>query len=109
MKKVSGVYFLLSPETQKIKIGYSSCIWTRAKCIQNMCPIELQCYYIKMPSKSARKLEGQFHEKFEEKRLHGEWFAFDVDIQKYIEHFCEVLDFNWTGYWGDCRRLGIYK
>lgn len=66
------VYFIASPETGRVKIGYTSkSPETRLKNLQTGSPTELKlmCF-----QPGTRDDEQRLHELLAEFRLHGEWF-----------------------------------
>jgi hypothetical protein len=77
----SVVYFLRGSVTGRIKIGWSSDLEMRITGIQTGSePVEVLCT---LPG--SRTLEGHLHEKFDEHRVHGEWFNPHDEILQFVE------------------------
>jgi hypothetical protein len=67
----SYVYFLVDEKYEFCKIGFSSNYEQRTKKIQSHCPLRLSIHKL-IPGGITK--EKELHYKFEEYRVHGEWF-----------------------------------
>jgi hypothetical protein len=65
-----SLYFI-GAEEGPVKIGYARDLWARFRGIQNSCPIELK---VLAACVGGRMMEREYHRRFAEHRLHGEWF-----------------------------------
>jgi len=72
----------------KAKIGISSDPESRLKTLQTGSPKDLKLSF-SFPVPDDKELEGYLHERFEDRRLNGEWFDF-TDVKK--SPFEEILD-----------------
>ena len=83
---MSFVYFIQATNN-KVKIGKTKSLGKRFYAIEAMSPIELDLI-IAIKTDDADKLERHFHNKFNDKRSHYEWFDLtDQDIE-YIKYWC---------------------
>lgn len=76
------IYFLLSPETNTVKIGFTTNVDKRLSVLQTGSPYQLQL--VKVISGSPRK-EKQLHQKFAEYNIRGEWFTWCDTIKNYVD------------------------
>lgn len=75
------IYFILSEEVSRVKIGRSSSPETRMNEMQTGSPTKLLLICeIELPM----KYEGILHEFFKDDRSHGEWFEYSEDIKTFI-------------------------
>jgi hypothetical protein len=75
--RIGGVY-LVEAENGLFKIGMSENIMSRFGALANASPLELKlvCY---VECENARCIEAYLHERFQAKRVRGEWFRLDGD------------------------------
>lgn len=67
------VYFILSSETNRMKIGIAADPWERLDTLRTGSPEELLLVAF-IPATDARCMEREWHDRFAEDRLRGEWF-----------------------------------
>jgi len=77
-KNTNGyVYLIHCKETTFYKIGISKNYYgARLQVLQTGCPFELEMIYV-IHSNDHCNLEKELHDKFEDKRVRGEWFDLD--------------------------------
>jgi len=80
--KESCVYFLLSPELNKIKIGTTSNIKARFASLKAMLPVKLDFIYVIY---GGFLEENILHNILYKCRVKGEWFCYTKEIIDYIE------------------------
>lgn len=85
----SCIYFLLSKDTNRVKIGYSTQLSIRIKDLILMNGTDLELIAYKLGDQSE---EVKLHKMFIEDRLYGEWFNYSDNINKYIKMM--ELDIN---------------
>lgn len=78
----SCIYFLLSKDTNRVKIGFSTNLSTRIKDLILMNGSDLELIAYKLGNQSD---EAELHRFFISDRLYGEWFNYSKHIEKYIE------------------------
>lgn len=78
------VYLLKSKEDNIYKIGVTTNINKRLPQIATKLPFEIKLEH-KIEHNAIYKLEKFLHEKFDEKRLNGEWFRLSDNDVKYIK------------------------
>ena len=86
--KPGYVYVLQSP-TGAYKIGHSKNPHSRLKTFQVKLPFEVE-YVCLVYSGDMQGLELELHERFDERRINGEWFALSEDDIAYIQSLSEV-------------------
>jgi hypothetical protein len=64
---------------ERVKIGYSACPWGRVQGLQAASPAA--ALQIVALSRGTYADERLAHQRFATKRIHGEWFRFDADMQ----------------------------
>lgn len=89
---IEGVYFVVTPNNEKVKIGRSIDIYSRFSTLKsqylNMTG-EMLSLYTLLPTSNSIEIEKNLHRKFDEYREHGEWFKVSPEIQTYMN---EVKD-----------------
>lgn len=75
------VYVIEAIGTERYKIGCSSDPIFRQRALSSLSPFPLQLKH-RVYSLNARDLEKMLHIKFQQKRLHGEWFALSEEEVK---------------------------
>ncbi len=78
----SCIYFLLSKDTNRVKIGFSTNLSIRIKDLILMNGSDLELIAYKLGNQSD---EAELHRFFISDRLYGEWFNYSIHIKKYIE------------------------
>lgn len=78
----SCIYFLLSKDTNRVKIGFSTTLSTRIKDLILMNGSDLELIAYKLGNQSD---EAELHRFFISDRLYGEWFNYSANIKNYIE------------------------
>jgi hypothetical protein len=78
------VYFI-GGDVGAIKIGLTIAPHKRLRSLQSGSPILLR---VLATTQGARETEADYHERFAEHRLHGEWFARVPEILAEIERLC---------------------
>ena len=80
------VYFIVAPDVGCVKIGRSVNLLKRLRALQTFSPVRLYLHaFTKVQSdKAAKRLEKKLHRDFCSHLVHGEWFNFDITMQKYI-------------------------
>lgn len=82
MQNIAQIYFICSPETCLIKIGYSNNVEKRVKTIQSISPFKVAL----LSHFSAHKsFEYYLHQKLNSSRSHGEWFKADDKVLSVID------------------------
>jgi hypothetical protein len=77
------VYFMLTEQTDRIKIGYAADPMARLQQIGAHCA-ETVHLVGSIPAASPRALESHLHQKFAELRLHREWFSPSKELVDWI-------------------------
>jgi len=85
--KAGYVYLLQSP-SEYYKIGFSATPEDRVKTFKNKLPFEVE-YICLIPTDNMKKLEGELHDRFEDRRVDGEWFALTENDVAYIKLLAE--------------------
>lgn len=75
------VYFM-GPERGQVKIGYATNLHERERHIRNSSPVHV---WVHAEIEGDRVLEREYHTRFKQWRLHGEWFQLVPEIQAEIE------------------------
>jgi hypothetical protein len=75
------IYFIGETDRGPVKIGYARDLWARVRAIQNSCPVKLD---LLAALTGGRSLEREYHERFKQWRLHGEWFERSDAIEEEI-------------------------
>lgn len=68
-----------------IKIGWSATARRRLASLQQALPVPLTIYAL---TPGTLETEREFHSRFEDHRLNGEWFALRGDVQVWTERGC---------------------
>ena len=76
------VYFILTPELNRVKIGHSKVPFIRMTDLQVYCPCKLKILGLFIGS---RQMEQDLHEQFSADSVIGEWFEYSPDIQAHLE------------------------
>lgn len=79
--EVGFVYFLHSPEVQRVKIGFAAMPPRRIEGIRNASPVELEWLGV-IPG--SRDDEAALHARFKEFRVRREWFSADPALMAFI-------------------------
>lgn len=74
------VYFFRAGNT--VKIGFSNSLQERNRSLQTACPEQA---FIAHVVKGSMTTERQFHRRFSEYRVKGEWFELRGRLAKYLE------------------------
>ena len=75
------VYFIYSPENNRVKIGTSDNVQRRFNSIRTMSPVPL----ILIGSiEGSYEKESSLHRRYDSSRTHGEWFAVDDVLNKFL-------------------------
>lgn len=77
----SCIYFLLSKDTNRVKIGFSTNLSTRIKDLVLMNGTDLELIAYKIGNQTD---EAELHRLFIKDRLYGEWFNYSKNIKQYI-------------------------
>ncbi len=80
----SLVYYMLDEESGHVKIGYSVCVIERKIAIEKNTDKNL---YIICLMPGGRNKESKEHKRWKNKRVTGEWFKFDSEIENYLRNF----------------------
>lgn len=103
------VYFILAPEVNRIKIGYTTNLEKRLDYLQTHSPCTLKLlHYIEYAS---IMVERKLHKRFAELHHHGEWFEFRGSLKTFVANLqlgetkCFIsfdikpqIDTNWVIY-----------
>ena len=79
------VYFLRAHD--KLKIGRAVNVASRVAALQRMSPIKLRLLWAQ-PGGSAA--EATFHRRFQEYRVHGEWFEIKGELENYLGQYVKL-------------------
>ncbi|MGL6198686.1 MAG: GIY-YIG nuclease family protein [Lachnospiraceae bacterium] len=71
--KADSVVYFIKAENGLVKIGCTANLEQRIRALSSMSPCKLELIHA-IRSDEHYKLERKFHEEFESKRIHGEWF-----------------------------------
>jgi len=109
MRAKTGIYFILAPSVNKVKIGVSDKIEQRLSNLQVGSPVKLE---LLLYFKADPHIENKLHERFCEYRSHGEWFEYAKpikDIVLEISKNCEdiVLLDNTQGRFDGSPAMGM--
>jgi len=85
------VYFIQGVVLKHVKIGYStrSALINRLKNHQTGSPDRLQLLGVIL---GGRKFEAELHRKFNNVRLHGEWFEYSKELENFIKENSLLLN-----------------
>jgi hypothetical protein len=76
------VYFIACPETMRLKIGFTSGdVHARLRALQTGSPTNLSLVACHPGSMDDEK---KLHERFDEHRIHGEWFSMSEELFEYL-------------------------
>ena len=85
IKKLKYLYIIKPKGLSYYKIGIATDVEQRIKSLQTGCPTQLHCLY-KKEFNSTIKLEKMIHNKFKNKKTHGEWFRLNIkDVNMLIK------------------------
>jgi len=82
------VYALLCQDSPSdpgyVKFGYTGNMTRRLSCLKTSSPVPPRYLCVLNAGKQSRaiKVEKALHEKFEDRRRHGEWFSFDFSSKR---------------------------
>jgi T5orf172 domain len=82
------VYFIVAPDSRKVKVGITENISSRLSTIRGSSP-EVGLYlsgFIRLDGYSAGIVEKRLHKILASYRSHGEWFTFNPWVESYIEN-----------------------
>jgi hypothetical protein len=82
------VYFFRAGNT--VKIGFTTNLRERSHSLRTSCP---EHAFMAKFLKGGKSTERQFHERFAEYRLKGEWFDLRGRLAKYLEMHIKQIDF----------------
>jgi len=88
-KMKTWVYFMLEEKTNAVKIGTSHNAKQRLEELQPANPYKLTIIH---EERGNRKTETEFHRRFKEYRLLGEWFEYSQEIKEYISDFYSQVE-----------------
>lgn len=87
LSNTSGVY-VLQADNGLHKIGLSKNVEARVRGLMSSSPVALTVRYVLVTSQRAA-IESRLHERFQDKRQHGEWFNLDPsDLLWIVETAC---------------------
>lgn len=90
IKTVSNSFIYFIQAGDFCKIGYTKDVDARLAQLQIGCPVRLQLLHVyEVKSFKARRLEQKLHDYFKCRRVNGEWFNIDVDIEDFEELCCK--------------------
>lgn len=102
------VYFMLSDQTDQIKIGMSNDPWKRATSIQTPARIIVCLYTDYTPS--CADLESSLHRQFAAQRIRGEWFDCKGSLKQFVIDCLsgsqDSITYS-TGVWGNKSQIGF--
>lgn len=78
---MSKLYLILAKEVGRVKIGFSKEPTKRLEQLKIGSPVELELFAFKKDN-NAKVSEGELHEKYKDKKVHGEWY--DLEPIDYI-------------------------
>jgi hypothetical protein len=76
------VYFIVADSIGMVKIGTTRRLAVRFSDLQVACPVPLRLAYHRP---GDRRIERQYHKKFDAYWSHGEWFHFDGELRDFLE------------------------
>lgn len=76
-----SIYFISAYENQFVKIGYTADIETRLKVLNGIIPNGVNLLFL---IKGESKKEAEFHERYQEHRINGEWFRNEGKLNNFI-------------------------
>ena len=76
---VSNSLYVISDESQRVKIGVTGDVWKRLRTLQTGHPEKLIVLYVEEID-NPTIIERYLHRHFHEKRLNGEWFK-DLSVK----------------------------
>lgn len=76
---LGGVYLIQAEGQAAIKIGHGTNAFNRLKQFQTGCPLRLVIIR-EIPTEEHGKLEKILHKRYDEYKIHGEWYALPADI-----------------------------
>lgn len=83
MSIIKGVYFILAPNQQKVKIGRSRNIETRYRNLRTGF-MDDGFLIMGIESDDEVKLEYELHRKFENDRIKNEWFFLSENLRSFL-------------------------
>lgn len=91
---MSYVYLILDEKSVAVKIGKSNCVEERLSSLQTGNPNELKIIWCSeyVSEQHSFMLEKEYHEKFKDLRISGEWFRYDEKI--FNEFISEQTNFK---------------
>lgn len=90
-RRAHQIYFLLAPDLNLVKIGFSNYVPQRISDIQYMSPARLDLLGC-IPGTMAD--EAEMHRKYAHLRQHGEWFQFTPALSDEINYRCMIATWN---------------
>jgi hypothetical protein len=87
--RTGWVYFVLGVPGA-IKIGFATTVHKRVAALQNACPVPLK---ILARTRGDMALEREYHRRFAEHALHGEWFKDCRAIRAEIKRLAKPKEF----------------
>ena len=81
-KDVRWTYVIYCAQSGNVKIGVTDDIDERFKTLQSMSPTPLEIKYKYISY--GNEIETYFHKRFAAERLHGEWFKFSPEMDKFF-------------------------
>lgn len=89
----SGVYFVAAGD--RVKIGFGKSIPKRVASLQTSCPEEMRLVYWEPGDWST---EAKYHSRFKTRRLRGEWFSLQLDLQYFLrQKTCDFWEVDTHG------------
>jgi len=81
-KHETGIYFVLAPDVNRVKIGKSKNLPNRLTALKTGSPVELElvAYFL-----GPHDAEPFIHKVFHKYRLHGEWFSYGYTIKRVVK------------------------
>lgn len=79
------IYFVYAPEQSLIKIGQTTQLEHRLAALDTSSPAPL---YLLGKRRATPQTETRLHERFAQKRSHGEWFRVTAPLIHYIHRYC---------------------
>ena len=81
------VYFVRNSDNDVIKIGFASNLGARIASLQTGNP---ELLVLVMSLLGSREEEKQIHERFSSKRLRGEWFSLDAELEEFLDDLIDA-------------------
>lgn len=83
LKQGGFIYFLLAEKYDAVKIGFTrKCVGARLKECATWCPYD---YDVLKIIKGTMAQERNFHKRFGQLRIRGEWFQYSEDLKTFID------------------------